>query len=175
MSHYTKRLLLEGVHKQRLIVNKRHDGGGLILFSTERVEHFFAALKSFCSNKGTGKDDSIKKIATFSDLYCLGTVMANQIDFGKILNEMEKEKLLLYDPVNTPVLFVKLEAQMEPMMKEMVRLLDEMNVGDPLPAMIRRILEKCDVSFVELDAAIKEALKNNEFDIFPEEPISLLG
>ena len=157
MSHYTKRLLLEGVHKQRLMVEQRHDGGGLILFSTERVEHFFAGLKMFCSNKGTGKDDSIKKIATFSDLYCIGTVMAIQIDFGKILLQMEREKLLIYDPVNTPILFAKLEEKMPPMMREMIRLLDAMNVGDALPAMIRRILEKCDVSLPELDEAIQEA------------------
>ena len=121
-------------------------------------------LKRFSVLKNTGKEDAYWHLCKFADLYCLGTVIHDQIDFVKILKQLKKQKKLFYDPVKTPELFRKLKEQMPAIMKKLVEKIEQMKPGDPLPAIIQRIYNHGDASEEAINEAEEEALENgNDF------------
>ena len=129
----------------------------MIVISSEQIENLIAMVKKFSVCKNTGKIDCFIQIAKFADLYCVGTVMSDLIDFTKIINHLKRQKLLIYDPQETPQLFEHLEKIMPNIMLNMVNDIQNMNVGDPLPPMIGRIYDHCDVPQSEMLEAERDA------------------
>lgn len=107
-------------------------------------------IKKFSICKNTGKEDAFWQIAKFCDLYCIGTIMNNQIDFTKIEKQLRNQKILIYDPIKTPRLYQYLETLMPTTMLTMVQLLEEMEVGDQLPPIIQRIYDHGDIPSDEM-------------------------
>lgn len=157
MSPYTERLFAEGIYKQEKFVLDHPDGCGVITISTEQIENLIAMTKKFSICKNTGKQDCFKQIAKFLSLYCMGSIITDQIDFSKILKQLKHQKLLIYDPIKTPQLFQQLENEMPNVMLKMVQLIERMNVGDPLPPIIKRIYDHGDIGTDEINQAESNA------------------
>ena len=150
MSHYTDRLIFEGIYKQQKFVCEHDDGCGIVTISSEQIENIIAMIKKFSICKNTGKEDAFWQIAKFCDLYCIGTIMNDQIDFTKIEKQLKKQKILIYDPIKTPRLYAYLETIMPPIMLRMVQEIQEMEVGDQLPDIIQRIYDHGDIPSDEM-------------------------
>ena len=120
--------------------------------------------KTFSSVKNTGKEDSYWQLAKFADLYCIGTVIHDQIDFAQILKQLKKQKQLFYHKIKTPQLFANAKTQMPRIVRQMVEGVENMECGDPLPSMIQRIYDHGDVSVRQMNQAEEEAFEDgNEF------------
>lgn len=133
-------------------------------FSTEQLENLIAMLKRFSVVKNTGKEDSYWQLCKCADLYCLGTVIHDQIDFLKILKHLKKQKQLFYDEIKTPQLFKHCKEKMPLIVKKMVEGVENMQVGDELIPIIKRIYDHGDVSLREMNQAEEEAFENgNDF------------
>lgn len=116
------------------------DGKTVFEVSTEGLELMFGIGKSFTSNKGTGKEDSLIKLGEFWDLYNMGSVTADMIDFGAITRKNEREQLLIFDPINTPIQEQSFERRMPKLMRLLIRQLEDLDFGDTIPPMLLDIL-----------------------------------
>ena len=150
-------MINEGIYKQEKFVKNHPDGCGIVTISSEQIENIIAMTKKFSICKNTGKEDCFWQIARFADLYCIGAILTNQIDFMKILKQLKHQKLLIYDPEKTPQMFAEIESTMPRIMLRMVQEIQQMQVKDPLPAIIRRIYDHCDVPSAEMYQAELEA------------------
>ena len=162
LSCYTDRLLFEGIYKQEKFVTEHEDGCGLICLSSEQIENMIAMIKKFSICKNTGKNDCFCLMCKFADLYCVGSVMKDQIDFTRVLKQLSNIKLLIYDPIETPRIFQECEEKMPTLMLKMIKELRKMKLGDPLPAIIQRIYNHGDISVHEMSHAEANAFNDAE-------------
>lgn len=127
----------------------------MICFSSEQIENIIAMIKKFCVCNGTGKPECFAQIAKFVDLYCVGTVKKDLIDFHHIQKQLQQEKLLIFDQDKTPQLWKNEEERMKRVFKIMVDEAETLNVGESFTSatMIGRVFKHGDIATSEMTAA----------------------
>ena len=95
--------------------------------------------KLYCSELGTGKWDMPEKLANYYDLSGVIKLKNNQVDIGRLIEQLSKEKLLIYNENTTPKLERELENDSCLLFDYMVKLLDNWEVGQPIPPFLNQI------------------------------------
>lgn len=117
------------------------DGEGLFNLACEGSELLLKIGKANVAEQGTGKrENCISNLADHYDLRTIGTVDADLINFLSILKEGLTDKLLIFDPQDTPQLENDIKDTMSPLMQSMIAIVETIEIGQPIPVCIKRIL-----------------------------------
>ena len=154
-------------------------GDSRFKWACQGSELMIGLAKMFCRECGTGKSNMPDLLANYLDLSGTSMVANNQVNFEKILKQLENEKLLIFDPNKTPLIERSIEEHMAPLMKYIVNLLDQFNVGDEIPQFLQQILNAMTLDVNSLDIRkVQKILYNsnvnteadaNSIDIFSED------
>ena len=102
--------------------------------------------KLFCDKNGTGKFDMPRKMAEFYDITGTCMVFHDKVDFCKILRHLNTEKILIFNEQETAQCEQLFERNFPPLMKQLIQLLINFNVGDEIPSLLSRISSQLTMS-----------------------------
>lgn len=119
--------------------------------------------KLFCDKNGTGKFDMPRKIAQFYDITGTCMVFHDKVDFCKILKHLNTSKILIFNEKETPKCEQLIETNFPPLMKQLVKLLIDFNVGDEIPSLLSRIASQLTMSAWSLQMSkIRQVLAHDD-------------
>ena len=142
----------------------KHPGESIYQMACQGSELMIGLGKLFCDKSGTGKYDMPELLGNFFDLTGTCMVYHNKVDFSKILKHLENEKLLIFDGTITPIIERMIEMDFPPLMKYLVQILDNFEIGDAVHPLLAKICSqlKLDVWSLQHDKIAKIFLKNDE-------------
>lgn len=145
---------------------QKYPGESLYQMACQGSELLIGLGKLFCDKNGTGKYDMPKQMADFYDLTGTCMVFHNKVDFCKILQILNKRQLLIFDANETPQIEQLYEQQFPALMKHLVTLLENFNVGDSIPSLLSQISSQLTMSVSALQLSkIRTILANNNANI----------
>lgn len=132
--------------------------------------------KMYCEKCGTGKFDMPEKLGNYYDITGTSMVFHNKVDFGKLLKQLEQEKLYLFNWDKTPIEERRNDKLSPPMHVFIGRHLENYEVGDNTPPFEEQILTqlKLDIWSLQMDNISKilaesyESGKKKDIDIIDE-------
>ena len=108
--------------------------------SAQGMEHQIGNAKLFCKKQGCKTMDVVAQTADYLDLNCTGSVYRNQIQLKQILNQLLKEKKLIFDLNKTKTIEDNLIDSMPDMDYQLIAQLLGMKLGDEIPSSIGKIM-----------------------------------
>ena len=140
-----------------------HPGASAFELSCQGSESAIGFAKSFSSECGTGKSNMPQLVADWMDLSGVGMLINDQVDFEAIIKRLKLSELLIFDPRTTPLLENSLESKMAPIMLHIVHLLENWEVGDPIPVFLAQILNALTLDVQSLDCDKLQRILENSY------------
>ena len=100
------------------------------------MEGWIGLLKQYQRKHGNMRDGWMIRCIEYLDLYCIGAVYQNQIDFAAIEANHHFRKTLVYENGITKTLEMNIESQLPELCIDILEDLDTMEFGDALPESI---------------------------------------
>ena len=154
------RMTLAGI-PEFLAYSLKYPGCSRFDLSCQGSELMIGLAKLFCRECGTGKWDMPNLLATYLDLTGTAMVANNMVRFESIIQKLEREKLLVFDPIKTPALEILIENHMAPLMKYIVEILDQWNPGDDIHPFLKQILNAMTLDVNSLNVQKLQSILNN--------------
>ena len=145
--------------------------------SCQGSELMIGLAKVCCDKKGTGKWNMPDLIGNYLDITGTCMIANNQVNLHTILNRLEREKLLIFDPLRTPIIEMEIENCMAPLMLFIVRILESFEVGDTIHPFLQQILNALtlDINAMSISKMQEILSKSKVYDAENSEDINIWG
>lgn len=152
-------------------------GQSLFELACQGSELMIGLAKLFCRDCGNGTWNMCKLLAVFLDLSGTSMVANDQINVREILQKLKREKLLIWDSVQTPQDEKRIEDKMPPLMRYIVKLLDDFDVGDTIPAFVKQILNALtlDINALAVDKLQRIVQNSTVYKSKPSDAIDIMS
>ena len=133
-------LSVQGVYAQEQFVRKHPKHWGIGKLRSEAIEGWIGLCKLYQKKHGNYGVGWLRRLAHFLDLYCIGAVQENLIDFAKIERKHILYQKLIYDKHNTDAVQLALESALPPRCLHFLDLIDSISFRGNIPHEIQQIL-----------------------------------
>ena len=140
MIPYWWRLALEGTHAQARFVRKHPRHWGLGKLRQESMEGWIGLVKMYLRKSGNHKRGWLLRVAHYLDLYCVGAIICNMVDFYKIETKHYLYQKLIYDGLDTDLYQLYLEETLDDKCKRILNLIKSIKFGDEISKELSLIL-----------------------------------
>ena len=137
---YWWKIAFVGIYCQKWYVHESEDSYGVVQHCQQLMESYVQMIKRELRVKGNSGPGWLRRLWNFADLYCVGTMAHDEVDFYKSLQRTRRSAKLIYDEENTPLLEEQLEYEMPDKFWELLLIVDNIEVGQRIPAVIRNIM-----------------------------------
>ena len=137
---YWWKIALVGIYCQKWYVHDSEDNYGLAQNCQLLMESYVQMVKRELRVKGNAGRGWLKRVWNFTDLYCVGTMAHDEVNFYQSLQRTRRSAKLIYDEYSTRLLEEKLEYEMPDTFWELLLIVDQLDVGDQIPARIANIM-----------------------------------
>lgn len=137
---YWWKIVLVGIYCQKWYVHESEDEYGLVQHCQQLMESYVQMIKRELRVKSNTGAGWLRRVWNFADLYCVGTMAHNEVDFYKSLQKTRRSVKLIYDEYSTNLIEEKLEYEMPDKFWEIFLIVNEINVGDRIPEVIKNIM-----------------------------------
>ena len=133
-------MTLCGIH-EAIAYSLKYPGRSRYELACQGSELMIGLGKLFCAQQGTGKWNMPQKLSEYYDLIGIVKVKNNQIDVSKIITKMQHKKLLIFNKNKCIRIESSIEKDSPFVFQYMVKLLNNWEVGTPMPQLLRQIME----------------------------------
>ena len=133
-------LAIQGVHAQEQFVRLHPKHWGIGKLRSEAIEGWVGLCKLFQKKHGNYAIAWLRRLRNFLDLYCIGAVRENLIDFSQIERKHLLYQNLIYDKYKTDAIQLSLELSLPPRCLYFFNLIDSIQFRGNIPAEIQRII-----------------------------------
>ena len=127
---YWWKLALVGVWSVDWYVHENENGDSLSMHMQEGMENWVGLLKQLMTDKIKPNADWLVRIAIYLDLYVIGGLRENVIDFRIPKQRYKKESSLIWEDGVTNEILFELERQMPNQFKTILAAIDEIEFGN---------------------------------------------
>ena len=138
LTRYWHRLIHVGIHEYEAFYNE-HPGKSAFFMACQGCELMMGLAKLWAIAKGTGKHNFVTNLTNHSDMVGTAMVFNNQVDFVKLVKELNKDRLLIRDDINTPKIEKQLIAWFPKIGQQLIKAAQNFKVGDNIPSIYDRI------------------------------------
>ena len=143
-----------------------NDHASMYNMSAQGMEHQIGNAKLFCKKQGCKTMDVVAQTGDYLDLNCTGSVHRNQIQLKQILNQLLKEKLLIFDKNKTKIVEDNLLQSMPDVNYDLIKDLVDFKPGDEIPSSAAKITSAVeDHNALLKHGKIKELLQEKGYEI----------
>ena len=138
---YWWKLAMVGIWMVDLYVYDSDDGENLSVHMQEGMENWIGLLKQLATKHIKPTAGWLIRLARYIDLYVLGGLAKNIIDFRMTKLESMNNKNLIWDDNTTPAILNEIENELPSKCQECLALIDEIEFGDEssVPAALTRL------------------------------------
>ena len=104
------------------------------------MEGWIGLAKLYLRRSGNYSDDWLLRVVDYLDLYCLGLIICDMIDFTNIESKHFLSRKLLYNGEETDLYQIYLENQLHQRCIEILQLIDSIEFGARIPHELQQIL-----------------------------------
>ena len=133
-------LSVQGVYAQEQFVRKHPKHWGIGKLRSEAIEGWVGLCKLFQKKHGNYGIAWLRRLRNFLDLYCIGAVQENLIDFAQIERKHLLYQKLIYDKHTTDAIQLALESALPPRCIYFLNLIDSIQFKGNIPAEIQTII-----------------------------------
>ena len=123
-------MALVGVWSVDWYVHENENGDSLSMHMQEGMENWVGLLKQLMTDKIKPNADWLVRIAIYLDLYVIGGIRENVIDFRIPKQRYKKESSLIWEDGVTNEILFELERQMPNQFKTILAAIDEIEFGN---------------------------------------------
>ena len=153
-------LSVQGVYAQEQFVRKHPKHWGIGKLRSEAIESIVGLCKLLQKKHGNYGVGWLRRLAKLLDLYCIGAVQENLIDFSQIERKHLLYQKLIYDKNNTDAIQIALEAALPPRCIYFLNLIDSIKFRGEIPAEIQTII----IPTFDVSLRMKHIRAKNTYD-----------
>ena len=116
------------------------------------MESYVQMIKRELRVRGNSLAGWARRVFNFSDLYCVGAMAYDEINFYNILKKSQSSMNLIYDEYGTKLIEEKMEYEMPDLFWDLLQLVEPIEPGGPIPPRIVRIMNGMDDRYDEIGA-----------------------
>ena len=129
-----------GIYCQKWYVHENEDNYGLVQHCQQLMESYVQMIKRELRVRGNALAGWARRVFNFADLYCVGAMAYDEINFYNILQKSKTSMNLIYDEYATKLIEEKMEYEMPDKFWELLQLVEPIEPGQPIPARIVGIM-----------------------------------
>ena len=133
-------LAIQGVHVQEQFVREHPQHWGVGKLRSEAIEGWIGLCKQYQRKHGNYNKGWVKRLHKFIDLYTVGAVMENLIDFSAIERKHYLYQKLIYEDHVTDTQQTQLENQLPNTVKNILQLIDSIEFNKQIPNELQQLL-----------------------------------
>ena len=133
-------LAIQGVHVQEQFVREHPQHWGIGKLRSEAIEGWIGLCKQYQRKHGNYNLGWLKRLYKFIDLYTLGAVLENLIDFSAIEHKHYLYQKLIYEKNITDKEQSQLEAKLPVQVKNILYLVDKIKFREEIPDELQELL-----------------------------------
>ena len=149
-----------GIYCQKWYVHESEDNYGLVQQCQQLMESYVQMIKRELRVRGNSLAGWARRVFNFSDLYCVGAMAYDEINFYNILKKSESSMNLIYDEYATRLIEEKMEYEMPDLFWELLQLVEPIEPGGEIPRRIVQIMNGMDARY---DAIGEQHRRNANF------------
>ena len=129
-----------GIYCQKWYVYENENNYGLVQQCQQLMESYVQMLKRELRVKGNGLPGWASRLFNFADLYCVGAMAYDEINFYNIYKKAQTALNLIYDEYATRLIEEKMEYEMPDKFWHLLQLVEPIEPGDDIPNEIVNIM-----------------------------------
>ena len=146
-------MVLEGIHSEAAFIAKHPSHWGIGKLRQEAMEGWIGLAKYYLRKCGNHREGWLLKMCDFLDLYCVGAVYCNLVDFTRIKYKHYMFMKLVYNGYETERIQIALEGQLPRHCGRILKLIDSIEFKGTIPSELQNIL--CNMSDDMVDRLIQ--------------------
>lgn len=147
------------VYDQKNFVYQHANYCGMVALCQQIMENILECMKAHQRACGNGLWDYLYQISSHFDLYCLGQVFAEQVDFRAVAKAENTRKTWRICDSTTDAEEDKILQTCPVLFRQLVTILGGIHANDPIPPVISRMMNSCPAEYFDKYSKISKIVQ----------------